>query len=79
MLCIILSFSEIFSQLSHKKTTDGGALCAISWQICGLPASFHFAATSILTPCPGAAAAETDASTDWKQAVSSATVSGREI
>ena len=111
-----------------KNITDGGALCAISWQIFGLwfgrepkvhsltialicrrpcitpcpgaaaaetdastdcnqsaitifcekynqrwrivrnlPASFHFAATSILTPCPGAAAAETDASTDCNQ------------
>ena len=43
----LLAAVENLSQLSHKKTTDGGALCAISWQICGLPASFHYAATSI--------------------------------
>ena len=54
-------------QSKCNNITDGGALCAISWQIGGLPASFHFAATSILTPCPGAAAAETDASTDCNQ------------
>ena len=30
-----------------KNITNGGALCAISWQISGLPASFHYAATSI--------------------------------
>ena len=34
-------------------------LRAISWQIFGLPASLHYAATSIFTPCHGGASAET--------------------